>query len=1004
MVSTADLTPEHTSQVPLYKARDLLLCELTRLCTASTPPQSNSLRLVVRVDDEELGLGQAAPLAWLQEQRCSRASVGPSQQYCTSCRPVSVAASHSAAQQPPQQQHAGTVSFPLVFLRTPQEAITVAGLGASHILRAQQALPVAPDGVHTAVHGVAAAAAGSTASQLNALRVPAGLPAGAKYIGGSRFDALPHPHRRGEWSEFGDAYFVLPTLEVSTTAAAVQHVTVAVNLYWDGSSSSRSSSSSSCCCACAAAPSLQAAAAHALRVVRAASWRYSTDTAHTAAALPALVRESDSPQRADWDTAVHSVLQDIESGSCSKVVLARTKQLQLSRALVPAKLLLHLASSSGFLFCIQPSADTAFLGCTPERLFRVTVDGTVSTEALAGTRKRGADAAADVALGKELLASSKDAAENDFVAEHVITVLQNCGLCDITVSQPHLARLAHVQHIRRSVEARIPPEPPAAAIIAAAVASGTNRSSSSSSSNSNSVDRDRIASSSRGPYHKRLYQQQQQQQKQQQQQQQRRCAKDTVEHSKCNGTCAVPLSTQHNGCSDSNSSDDDDHNTTSNSSSNSSSSNSSSSSSERNTVAAALLQGLHPTPAVCGSPLLTAYSTIRRHEPFDRGFYAGPVGYLSSTACDIGVGIRSALLSAGCSLTVYAGAGIVAGSTAEGEWDETGPTAKMKGLLSLFSTHSSSMLQHSLAQLPNINALWGTLAVEELFRCGVRCWALCPGSRCTPLTVAAVRRCAPAAAGDSGKAASTAIAAAAIAVSVQSDLPLVLHDERGAAFFAVGYARGSSGRPCVVVTSSGTAAANLLPGIVEANTAQLPLLVLTADRPSELRDTGANQTIDQTKMFGAHVRWYKEISCPTDAVPAHTLLSDVSTAAQYCVAKQGPVHLNMAFRENLAPDSGPIRESNGQLSAWSDKCLDTPQFARWAVSGQPLCTSDVSLQDGCDSSSSSGVMQEVIAALQGSSRGVLVVGGLHTAHERSAVKRLATLLQVSVFRDMFLRQ
>jgi isochorismate synthase EntC len=993
MVSTADLTPEHISQVPLYKARDLLLCELTRLCTASTPPQSNSLRLVVRVDDEELGLGQAAPLAWLQEQRCSRASVGPSQQYCPSCRPVSVAASHSAAQQPPQQQHVGAASFPLVFLRTPQEAITVAGLGASHILRAQQASSVARNGVHNVVYGVAAAAAAaSAASQLDALRVPAGLPAGSKYIGGSRFDALPHPHSRGEWSEFGDAYFVLPTLEVSTTAAAVQHVTVAVNLYWDSSSSS-SSSSSSCCCVCAAAPSLQAAAAHALRVVRAASWRYSTDTAHTAAALPALVRESDSPRRADWDTAVHSVLQDIETGSCSKVVLARTKQLQLSRALAPAELLLHLASSSGFLFCIQPSADTAFLGCTPERLFRVTVDGTVSTEALAGTRKRGADAAADVALGKELLASSKDAAENDFVAEHVITVLQNCGLCDITVSQPHLARLAHVQHIRRSVEARIPPTPTAAAIIAAAVASGMNGSSCSSNSSS-SVDRDRIASSSRGPYHKRLYQQQQQQQKQQQQQ--RKCAKDTVEHSKCNGTCAVPLGTQHNGCSDSNSSDDDDHNSSTHSNSNSSSNSSSSSSSSSNTVAAALLQGLHPTPAVCGSPLLTAYSTIRRHEPFDRGFYAGPIGYLSSTACDVGVGIRSALLSAGCkSLTVYAGAGIVTGSTAEGEWDETGPTAKMKGLLSLFST-GSSMLQHSLAQLPNINALWGILAVEELYRCGVRCWALCPGSRCTPLTVAAVRRCAPTtSAGDSGNAASTATTAAATAVSRQCDLPLVLHDERGAAFFAVGYARGSSGRPCVVVTSSGTAAANLLPGVVEANTAQLPLLVLTADRPSELRDTGANQTIDQTKMFGAHVRWYKEISCPTDAVPAHTLLSDVSTAAQYCVAKQGPVHLNMAFRENLAPDRGPIRESNGQLSDWSSKCLDTPQFARWAVSGAPLCTSDVTLQDGCDSSSSSSVVQEVKAAMQGSSRGVLVVGGLHTAHERSAVKRLATLLQVS---------
>ncbi|OEU15081.1 hypothetical protein FRACYDRAFT_187460, partial [Fragilariopsis cylindrus CCMP1102] len=92
-------------------------------------------------------------------------------------------------------------------------------------------------------------------------------------------------------------------------------------------------------------------------------------------------------------------------------------------------------------------------------------------------------------------------------------------------------------------------------------------------------------------------------------------------------------------------------------------------------------------------------------------------------------------------------------------------------------------------------------------------------------------------------------------------------DERGAGFRALGYGRGS-GRPAAVITSSGTAVANLYPAIIEAGMDAVPLLVVTADRPYENRNTGANQAIDQVKIFsGSYVRWFRDILPPHDDVP-----------------------------------------------------------------------------------------------------------------------------------------
>jgi isochorismate synthase/2-succinyl-5-enolpyruvyl-6-hydroxy-3-cyclohexene-1-carboxylate synthase/2-succinyl-6-hydroxy-2,4-cyclohexadiene-1-carboxylate synthase/O-succinylbenzoate synthase len=112
----------------------------------------------------------------------------------------------------------------------------------------------------------------------------------------------------------------------------------------------------------------------------------------------------------------------------------------------------------------------------------------------------------------------------------------------------------------------------------------------------------------------------------------------------------------------------------------------------------------------------------------------------------------------------------------------------------------------------------------------------------------------------------------------------------------LGHSR-ATGRPAAVITSSGTAVANLLPAAVEAAQSGMPLLLLTGDRPAELRDSGANQTIDQVKLFGSYARWQADLPPPDDALPARMVLSAVDTAVQRATGPHpGPVHLNCQFR------------------------------------------------------------------------------------------------------------
>ena len=141
-------------------------------------------------------------------------------------------------------------------------------------------------------------------------------------------------------------------------------------------------------------------------------------------------------------------------------------------------------------------------------------------------------------------------------------------------------------------------------------------------------------------------------------------------------------------------------------------------------------------------------------------------------------------------------------------------------------------------------------------------------------------------------------------------------DERGTAFMALGYAK-ATGRPAVWITSSGTALANGYPAIVEASMEQLPMILLTADRPPELRDTDANQTIRQDQMFGRYVEWSIDMPSPSDDIDPEYVLTTIDHAAQR--SKSGPVHVNCMFREPLAPSEQDYAPKiSPRLESWEE--------------------------------------------------------------------------------------
>ncbi|MCC5634543.1 2-succinyl-5-enolpyruvyl-6-hydroxy-3-cyclohexene-1-carboxylic-acid synthase [Nostoc sp. CHAB 5844] len=207
-----------------------------------------------------------------------------------------------------------------------------------------------------------------------------------------------------------------------------------------------------------------------------------------------------------------------------------------------------------------------------------------------------------------------------------------------------------------------------------------------------------------------------------------------------------------------------------------------------------------------------------------------------------------------------------------------------------------------LVAYKNVNQLWAFVLTETLKRLGLTYVVICPGSRSTPLTVA-------------------------FAQQLPHIEAISILDERSAAFFALGVAK-ATGLPVALVCTSGTAGANFYPAVIEVKESRIPLLVLTTDRPPELRDCHSGQTIDQVKLYGSYPNWQAELALPS---PDMEMLAYLRQMVIYAWERtqtptKGSVHLNIPFRDPLAPvpDGTDFQFDSEEFFATVTNILFTP--------------------------------------------------------------------------------
>jgi len=263
-----------------------------------------------------------------------------------------------------------------------------------------------------------------------------------------------------------------------------------------------------------------------------------------------------------------------------------------------------------------------------------------------------------------------------------------------------------------------------------------------------------------------------------------------------------------------------------------------------------------------------------------------------------------------------------------------------------------------LKPMPNINHCWAALMIEELVRNGITYFCIAPGSRSTPLTMAVAQN-----------------------PNAQS---IVHFDERGLGFHALGYTSAHR-HPCAVITTSGTAVANLYPAIIEASKKKLPLIILTADRPPELRMTGSNQTIDQVNIFGNYTRWFFDMPTPNDECPPEFVLTTIDQAVSKTRGElKGPVHLNCMYREPLAPTKTTFKSQSYM------KSVDCWQNSRHAYTTYLLPKTTIESKE----------MKDIADKISSIKNGVILVGKLSSEQERNKVIQLSEKLQWPIFADI----
>jgi 2-succinyl-5-enolpyruvyl-6-hydroxy-3-cyclohexene-1-carboxylate synthase len=255
-----------------------------------------------------------------------------------------------------------------------------------------------------------------------------------------------------------------------------------------------------------------------------------------------------------------------------------------------------------------------------------------------------------------------------------------------------------------------------------------------------------------------------------------------------------------------------------------------------------------------------------------------------------------------------------------------------------------------LISTENINSFWASLVVEELVRSGVTLFCISPGSRSAPLTVAAVRN--------------------------PQAHSVICNDERGAAFFALGYAK-ATGVPAALISTSGTAAANYFPAVVEAAMDAAPMILLTADRPPELHETGANQTIRQDHLFDDYLNWRFTMPCPDDRLSSAFVLSTMDWAVARAIGTPpGPVHINMMFREPLTPIDRPFLLP--QLDAFKNWETSRSPWTQYRQGHTEIAENDLT---------------ELLPLLNAAERPLLILGRMASHQEHGKIVELAQRLQ-----------